>query len=100
MKTALYSNIRIDDQSVTEAQVITRAQKAGYNLVVFNGFDNDDCKNRKTEMAANRAILREIEDLFPDGQGYSSIYIAHTAPEPKQISAEDDADFQISATFK
>lgn len=106
MKTALYSSIRINDETITESQIITRAQKAGYRLVLFSGWDNADLGMRsnpgprKAESDANAVLLREIEGLFPDGNGYSSINIIQTAPEPKQMSADDDANFQNTATFK
>lgn len=109
MKTALYTKIILSedlaDKSLSEAAVIKRAAAAGYALTQFSGWSNDDLGRsyapgpRRVQADENFAVLREIEALFPDGCGYSDIQIAQTAPEPKPMSADDDADFQVSATF-
>lgn len=91
MKTALYSRIvlaaDLNDKTLTESSIITRAQRAGYSMVQFNGWDNNDLGTRsnpgprKEDASANSVLLREIEELFPDGCGYSDIQIQQTAPE-------------------
>lgn len=95
MKTALYSSIAIFDNALTEQKIITRAQNAGYSLVLFNGFDDDDCRNRKNDMIENRAILNEINALFPDWCGYTSIEMLDTIPERKQMSPDDEEGFAM-----
>ena len=92
MKTVLYSKIvlagDLNNKTLTEAAVIQRAAKAGYALTVFNGWDNADLgfRNnpgpRRVDAEENATLLREIEELFPDGCGYSDINIIQTAPEP------------------
>jgi len=88
MKTAMYSRIifaeNLADAGLTEDKVIRRAQSAGYSLVVFEGFDDTDLGfrskpgPRRAEADKNAALLREIEDLFPDGCGYCDIRIQQT----------------------
>ena len=87
MQTASYTTIR-PAIGQTEAYVIKKAHALGYELVKFNGWDNDDlCSSgshgpRWDEARANNRILNEIQDAcmitYADGT-YDYPHIKSTA---------------------
>jgi len=89
MKAALYSAIR-PAIGQTEADVIKKAYILGYELVRFNGWDNDDLGSsgnhgsRWQEAKINGEILREIQSAceitYADGS-YDQPHIIQTYHE-------------------
>lgn len=88
MKTVLYSNIRCaEGQVVTD--IFRRAHALGYELVQFNGWDNDDLGAsgmpgpRRADADRNMEMIQEIQDaceVVIDGSA-DWPHITHTVSE-------------------
>lgn len=86
MKTVLYSKIR-PAIGQNEADVVKKAHALGYELVKFNGWDNDDLGSsgnhgpRWGDVRVNGIALREIQDAceiaYADGS-YDQPHIMQT----------------------
>jgi hypothetical protein len=89
MKTLLYSTMDLKNaaEGVNEAAVIKKAQETvGITMVKFEGFTDDDFKNRKEEVKANKELINFVSDLFTvtySDNTYNSINIYHHAKYPE-----------------
>lgn len=78
MIAVFYSKIRPADGQ-TEIEVIKKAHILGYELVPFDGFDNQDLSGACKKMARlNLNRILEIQDScvknFPNGQDWPQIF--------------------------
>lgn len=87
MKTVFYSAIRpATNQSVE--MVIQKAQRAGYSMVLFNGWSDADLGMRHGESRGprrgeaddNAILLREIQDICEVGGDYPHIIQTDSIP--------------------
>ena len=88
MTTVLYSAIR-PAINQTVADVIKKAQKMGYTMTIFSGFDDEDlgmyCGERKgprrDDANANLKILMEIQDACEVSSDFPHIIQTRTIPD-------------------